>query len=73
MSMVLNFFGSEGPVPEGMSAEAALKNVSYSETHDQIKLRLIVLANQFKIESGYTPPYWELVNLARQARGEIKD
>ena len=72
-SMVLNFFGSEGPVPEGMSAEAALKNVSYSETHDQIKVRLIVLANQFKIESGYTPPYWELVNLARQARGEIKD
>jgi hypothetical protein len=72
-SMILNFFGSEGPVPEGMGVEAALKNVSYSETHDQIKARLIVLANQFKNESGYTPPYWELVNLARQARDEIKD
>jgi hypothetical protein len=70
-SIILNLFGSEGPVPEGMSAEAALKNVSYSETHNQIKARLIVLANQFKNESGYTPPYWELVNLARQALDEI--
>ncbi|MCW8803683.1 MAG: YiiX/YebB-like N1pC/P60 family cysteine hydrolase [Ignavibacteriaceae bacterium] len=72
-SMILNLFGSEGPVPEGMSAEAALKNVTYSETHDQIKVKLIVLANQFKNERGYTPPYWELVNLARQARDEIED
>ena len=71
-SIILNLFGSEGPVPEGMSAEAALKNVNYSETHDQIKARLIVLANQFKNEKDYTPPYWELVNLARQARDEIK-
>ncbi|MCW8813273.1 MAG: YiiX/YebB-like N1pC/P60 family cysteine hydrolase [Chlorobium sp.] len=72
-SMILNLFGSEGPVPEGMSVEAALKNVNYSETHDQIKARLIILANQFKNESGYTPPYWELVNLARETRDEIKD
>lgn len=69
---ILNAFGSEGPVPEGMSAEAALKNVNYSETHNQIKARLIFLANQFKNKKGYTPPYWELVNLARQARDEIK-
>jgi Permuted papain-like amidase enzyme, YaeF/YiiX, C92 family len=72
-SVILNSFGSEGPVPEGMSAEAALKNVSYSETHDQIKARLIVLANQFKNEKGYTPPYWELVNLARPARNEVNN
>jgi hypothetical protein len=72
-SMILNLFGSEGPIPEGMSAEAALKNVKYSERHDQITTRLIVLANQFKDEKGYTPPYWELVNLARQARDENKD
>lgn len=72
-SFILNVFGSEGPVPEGMSAEAALKNVDYSETHDQIKSKLIFLADQFKILNGYTPPYWELVNLARQARDEISD
>ena len=70
-SFILNVFGSEGPVPEGMSAEAALKNVDYSETHDQIKSKLIFLADQFKIQKGYTPPYWELVNLARQVRDEI--
>jgi len=70
-SAVLNLFGSEGPIPEGMSAEAALKNVYYSDTHDQIKAELIVLANQFKIQNGYTPLYWKLVNLARQARDEL--
>ena len=72
-SVILNMFGKEGPVPEGMSAEAALKNVDYSETHDQIKSKLIFLADQFKIQKGYKPPYWELVNLARQARDEISD
>jgi hypothetical protein len=56
-----------------MSAEAALKNVNYSNTHDQIKSKLIILAEQFKIQKGYTPPYWELVNLARQARDEISN
>ena len=70
-SVILNLFNSEGPVPEGMSAEAALKNISNSETHDQIKARLSVLANQFKDEKGYTPPYWEIVNLARQALNEV--
>ena len=72
-SLILNAFGSEGPVPEGMSAEAALKNVEYSETHDNIKSRLVVLADQFKVQKGYKPPYWELVNLARQAHDEISN
>jgi len=72
-SSILNLFGSEGPVPEGMSAEAALKNIYYSDTHDQIKSRLVFLANQFKVLGGYTPPYWELVNLARQSRDEISN
>jgi hypothetical protein len=72
-SIILNSFGKEGPMPEGMSTEAALKNVSYSETHDQIKTRLTFLANQFKDEKGYTPPYWELVNLARQTRNEVNN
>ena len=72
-STLLNMFGEEGPVPEGMNAEAALKNVSYSDIHDQIKLKLVSLADQFKILNGYTPPYWELVNLARQARDEISN
>ena len=70
-SMILNLFGSVGPVPEGMSSEAALKNVEYSETHERIKLKLTDLVNNFKSKNGYTPPYWDLVNLARQARDEM--
>ena len=70
-SVLLNLFGSVGPVPEGMSTEAALKNVKYSETHEKIKLSLRDLAKKFKNENGYTPPYWDLVNLARQARDEM--
>jgi hypothetical protein len=72
-SVILNVFGSDGPIPEGMSAEAALKNAYYSDTHDQIKSRLAFLADQFKIQKGYTPPYWELINLARHAREEINN
>jgi hypothetical protein len=71
-STILNIFGMEGPVPEGMSAEAALKNVNYSDSHDHIKRELIVLANQFKNKTGYTPPYWEIIRLARQARDKIQ-
>jgi hypothetical protein len=70
-SLILNVFGSEGPVPEGMSAEAALKNVSYSDTHDLIESQLIVIANQVETQKGYTPPYWELVSLARKVRDEV--
>lgn len=72
-SIILNLFGSVGPVPEGMSAEAALKNVEYSENHGKIKLKLMDLANKFKSENSYTPPYWDLVILARQARNEINN
>ena len=66
-STILNLFGWEGNVPEGMSPEAALKNVRYSENHSQIKKKLIVFAEKFKAKNGYRPPYWEIVNLARQA------
>jgi hypothetical protein len=70
-STVLNYFGSEGPIPEGMNAEAALKNVEYSGKHENIKERLVVLTDTFKTQNGYRPPYWELVYLARQARDEM--
>lgn len=72
-SIILNLFGLEGPVPEGMSPEAALKNVKYSKTHEKIKLKLMDLANKYKSEKGYTPPYWELVNIGRQVRNEIEN
>lgn len=70
-STALNYFRSEGPIPEGMNAEAALKNVEYAGKHENIKERLVVLADAFKTQNGYRPPYWVLVKLARQARDEI--
>ena len=67
----LNLFGRVGPVPEGMPAEAALRNKQLSKDHEAIKQRLTELADTFRAERGYRPPYWELVKLARIARDEI--
>ena len=66
-SAILNQFGSIGPVPEGMTATAALRNKWFSKLHRKTVARLLVLAQQFKQTNGYSPPYWELVKLARQA------
>ncbi|SYZ72560.1 exported hypothetical protein [Candidatus Zixiibacteriota bacterium] len=66
-SAVLNMFGKIGPVPEGMSATAALRNKWFTTRHTRIKERLLTLAEQFKTDNKYVPPYWELVNLARKA------
>jgi hypothetical protein len=72
-SSMLNLFGGVGPVPEGMSAEAALKNKKYSETHETIKQRAVLLAEEFKTANGYTPPYWVMVNLARNSKFIIQN
>jgi hypothetical protein len=68
---VLNLFDIEGPIPEGMNATAALRNKWYTARHGLIKERLIKLADQFYSEHGYHAPYWELVRLAHQAKGEV--
>jgi len=67
-SAVLNLFGGVGPVPEGMSAAAALRNSEFSHTHAAITEKLEALAADFTATRGYRPPYWELVRLAREAR-----
>ena len=71
-SAVLNSFGQSGPVPEGMSATAAMRHRAFSKKHAAIKARLLELAAGFKRLKGYNPPYWELVRLAREAMNEIK-
>lgn len=70
-SMIKNLFGSAGPVPEGMSATAALTNDWFSRRHALIKSRLLELADEFRHDHGYRPPYWELVSLARRAADQI--
>jgi hypothetical protein len=70
-SALLNVFGRVGPVPEGLSALAALRNRAFTGLHTRIRKRTLVLAGQFQRRNGAFPPYWELVTLARTARDEI--
>ena len=65
-SVLANVLGGVGPIPEGMSASSALKSAEFSDKHAEIKERLVIKANEFKEKYGYTPPYWELVKLARK-------
>jgi hypothetical protein len=66
-SVVKNWCGAVGPIPEGMSATTALRVKRMTAQHAIIKTRLLASAEKFKAERGYTPPYWELVRLAREA------
>lgn len=69
---VLNQFGKHGPVPEGMSATSALRHRQFDAMHKEIKAKLLPLAEDFKQKEGYTPPYWELVKMARMAANEVR-
>lgn len=67
-SGLLNLWGGSGPIPEGMSPTAALKHSQFTKRHDNLKKQLVIKANNFKNKYGYTPPYWELINLARNTK-----
>ncbi len=69
-SWILNRFGSLGPVPEGMGAAAALRNQAFTERHGEIAHRVLQLAADFEQTAGYPPPYWQLLEQARQAISE---
>ena len=66
-SVVLNWFGAVGPVPEGMSALSALKHDEYATRHATIKSGMTKGVAQFQQQHGFAPPYWELLRLARSA------
>ncbi|HTY35968.1 MAG TPA: YiiX/YebB-like N1pC/P60 family cysteine hydrolase [Bacteroidota bacterium] len=70
-SALLNLFGRIGPIPEGMTAEAALRNKHYSARHRAIENELNRLAGEFEKEQGYLPPYWGLLQMARSARQTV--
>ena len=67
-STLKNRLGSTGPIPEGMPSAAALRNRWYTRKHDRMTTNVLKLADSFKKEKGYTPPYWELVRMAREVR-----
>ena len=61
-----------GPIPEGMDATAALRNLELTAMHEKIRESVLVQASAFQEKQGYRPPYWELVRMANKARAEIK-
>lgn len=72
-SLVLNLFGVAGPVPEGMSATRALRAQWLEARHAAVKEGVMERADEFRAERGYTPPYWELVAMARASLAELDD
>jgi hypothetical protein len=64
-SWVAERFGGRGPVPEGMSAAAALRNRAFSERQRLIAATVTELAARMTRRQGYLPPYWVLLELAR--------
>jgi len=69
-SVVLNLFGGVGPVPEGMDATAALRNLELSSLHEKMRAGVLERASAFEKRQGYRPPYWELVRMANEIRRE---
>lgn len=63
----LTIIGKEGIIPEGMDATTALKNNNFVNRFQDVKSRTLEKAEQFKIELGYLPPYWQLVEFARDS------
>lgn len=70
-SSLLNVFGLVGPIPEGMTATAALRNQKLTNDHNAIKAGTESLAIQFKEQNKYTAPYWKLLTFARKAIVEL--
>jgi len=46
--MILNSLGKVGPVPEGMSADVALKSMNLDELHRKTKERVLASARSFE-------------------------
>lgn len=67
-SVMLNWLGRVGPIPEGMSATTALRVDQLTQQHAARKALLQARVKAFQAQHGYTPPYWELIRLAREAQ-----
>jgi hypothetical protein len=50
-----------------MSATTALRVEKFQADHAAAKARVLAAVERFKVEPGYPPPYWELLQMARQA------
>lgn len=68
-SIIKNQFGGIGPIPEGMNATQALKSDAFIDRHEGLKQETRKQAIDFENQNGYKPPYWELVEQARESAG----
>ncbi len=65
-SLVLNAFGREGVIPNGMDALSALKNNDFVDRFQNCKSATKIKIETFKNTNGYLPPYWQLVRMAEE-------
>jgi hypothetical protein len=68
-SVLVGGLGKIGPVPEGMSATAALRNAAFSARQAMLAGAVRVAADSVAKAQGYPPPYWRLLDLARGVVG----
>lgn len=68
VSLVQAGMGRRPLVPTGMSVDAALRvRALVTDVNPSLKAALIQSAAGFEEERGFPPPYWTLVDLAREA------
>jgi len=63
---------ARSPVPQGMSARAALRNRAFSDRQRWVAARVAEAAARFTREQGYPPPYWVLLDLSRTATEALR-
>jgi hypothetical protein len=63
--------GRTGPIPEGMSAAAGLRNQEFSSRQRRIAAIVTGRAEEHLHAKGYPPPYWTLLELAREALSSV--
>lgn len=65
--MLKNLVGEQGIIPEGMSATRALKNQYFVAMYQALRTKVADKIDQFINDNHYLPPYWQMINLAREA------
>lgn len=66
-SFFLTSIGKEGVIPEGMTAETALKNNDFVDRFNKCKAMTASKIVVFKEENNYLPPYWQMVRFAEES------
>jgi hypothetical protein len=66
-SWVMLRMGRTGPIPEGMSAPAALRNQEFSARQRRLAAEVALRAEAHRQGLGYPPPFWTLLRFAREA------